>query len=255
MTDVQNGLPVSAEAPKGEASPKRSAKIAGLLYLIVAVFGGLSYGYATARVYVAGDAATTARLVAANAGLVRAGVVANLFQATVWVFLAMLLYLLLRHVSENAARAMVILVAIGTSITCLNEVFPIAALLVSTKSAYALGFGTEGSQALVLLLLDIHHYGFLIAQIFFGLWLLPLGLLTYKSGLFPKLLAALLVVGGIGYLVGMLAVFLVPASGEAINTYSTIPSAVAELWMVGYLLVIGVRSSPATTPPRLKSAL
>jgi len=217
--------------------------MAGVLYLIVAIFGGFSFGYATAKVYMPGDAAATAQLMAADAGLVRMGIVANLFQATVWVFLAMLLYLLLRHVSENAARAMVLLVAIGASITCLNEVFPIAGLLVASERSYALGFGTVGSQTLVLLLLDTHHYGFLIAQIFFGLWLVPLGYLAYKSVLFPKVLAALLVVGGVGYIVGMLGVYLVPAFGATINTYATIPSTVAELWMVGYLLVIGIRPS------------
>lgn len=227
------------------ASPKRLARIAGALYLINAIFSAFSYGYATGTVYVPGDAAATAQKVVANAGLVRLGVVADLFQATEWIFLAMVLYLLLRHVNENAARAMVIFVAVGAAITCLNEVFQFAALLVATERSYAAAFGT-GSSALVLLLLDMHHYGFLVAQIFFGLWLVPLGYLAYTSGMFPKALGALLVVGGVCYLVGLLAVYLIPASGSAINAFITIPSAVAELWMVGYLLVIGVRSSPPT---------
>ena len=94
----------------------------------------------------------------------------------------------------------------------------------------------------MLLLLDIHHYGFLIAQIFFGLWLVPLGYLAYKSGMFPKALGVALIAGGVCYLVGMLAVFLIPDFGEKINTFITIPSAIAEIWMLGYLLVIGVRT-------------
>jgi hypothetical protein len=232
---------MNAQVP---ASPKRLARIAGVLYLIVAVFGGFSFGYATGKVYVPGDAAATAQRLVVNAGRVRAGVVANLFQATVWIFLAMVLYLLLRHVSENAARAMVVLVAVGAGITCLNEVFQFAALLVATARSYAAAFGPAGSSALALLLLDLHHYGFLIAQIFFGLWLVPFGYLAYESGLFPKALGVLLVVGGVCYLAGMLAVFLLPAFGEAVNTFVTIPSAVAEIWAVGYLLVVGVRSSP-----------
>ena len=70
------------------SSPKRLARIAGLLYLIVGVFGGFAVGYVTARVYVPGDAATTAANVLSNAGLLRIGVVADLLQATVFVFLA-----------------------------------------------------------------------------------------------------------------------------------------------------------------------
>ncbi len=94
----------------------------------------------------------------------------------------------------------------------------------------------------MLLLLDMQHYGLLVAQIFFGLWLVPLGYLAYKSGMFPKLLGALLVVGGACYLVDLLAAFLVPDLSREIHGYVTIPSAIAEISMVVYLLVIGVRT-------------
>ncbi len=98
----------------------------------------------------------------------------------------------------------------------------------------------------MLLLLDTQHYGLLIAQIFFGLWLVPLGYLAYKStGLFPKWLGVLLIVGGVCYLVDLLAVFLVPDVGQSIHGFIIIPSALAEISMVLYLLVIGVRRSPA----------
>ena len=224
------------------ASTKRLARIAGFLYLLNGIFSGFSFGYVLTKVYIPGQAAITAANVVANAGLVRAGIVADLFQGTEWVFLAMALYLLLRHVQENAARAMVVLVAVGAAIVCLNDVFEYVAVRVATDGAYAAAFGTAGSSALVLLLLDLQHYGFLIAQIFFGLWLVPLGYLAYKSAMFPKVLGIMLIVGGACYLVGMLAVFLVPDSGEKINTLVTIPSAIAEISMLGYLLVQGVKT-------------
>src|ERR671933_1752139 len=226
------------------SSLKRLARIAGLLYLVVGVFGGFAVAYVTARVYVPGDAAVTAANVLANAGLVRIGVVADLLQATVFVFLAMTLYLVLKDVHRNAATAMVILVAIATTIMCLNKVFQFAALLVAGDASYAAAFGAAGPNALVLLLLDMHNYGFVIAQIFFGLWLIPLGYLAYKSGMFPRPLRIVLVVGGASYLVNMLARFLVPDVGEKIHNYMAIPPTIAEVWMVGYLLVNGIRSWP-----------
>jgi Domain of unknown function (DUF4386) len=223
-------------------SPKRLARIAGVLYLLVGISGGFAEGFVEPKMYVAGNAAKTAGNFVANSGLVRLGVVADLFDATVWVFLGLTLYLLLKHVHKSAARAMVVLVGLGASITCLNAVFEFEALRVATGKVGSVAFGTLGSNALVLLLADTQHYGLLIAQIFFGLWLVPLGYLAYKSGWFPKALGVLLIVGAACYLVDMLAAFLVPDFGKEIHGFVTIPSAIAEVWMVVYLLVIGVKS-------------
>ncbi len=226
-------------------SPKRLARIAGVLYLLNAITAGFAYGFVEIKMYVAGNAATTAGNVVANSGLVRLGVVADLFQATVWVFLAMILSLLLKHVNKSAASAMVALVAIGTSIVCLNAVFEFEGLRVATSAVNLAALGTGGSHALVLLLLDTQHYGILIAQIFYGLWLVPLGYLAYKSaGWFPRWLGVLLIVGGVCYLVDLLALFLVPDFGQNIHLFvGVIPTTIAEVSMVIYLLVIGVKTS------------
>jgi hypothetical protein len=227
---------------KMTTSPKSIARIAGVLYLLVAIFGGFAEGFVEPNMYVAGNAAATARNLLANSGLVRIGVVADLFQATVWVFLGMTLYLLLKHVNKSVARAMVVLVAIGASIVCLNTVFEFEGLRAATGAVNLAAFGTAGSNALVLLLLDTQHYGIFIAQIFFGLWLVPLGYLAYKSGLFPKALGVLLIVGGACYLLDLLAQFLVPDFGQNIHVFFSVVAAIAEIWMVLYLLVIGVKT-------------
>lgn len=223
------------------SSPKRLARIAGLLYLIVAIFGGFAFGYVLTKVYIPGDAPTTAANVLANSELVRIGVVADLFQATVFVFLAMVLYRLLNHVNKSVASAMVVLVAIATTIMCLNDVFQFAAVRVATNGSYLTALGAAGSNAIVLLLLDMQHYGFLIAQIFFGLWLVPLGYLAFKSGMFPKALGIVLIAGGASYLVDMLVAFLAPDLSGIIHGFLAIPPIIAEVWMLGYLLVKGVR--------------
>ena len=242
---IATGLPQSRARSQGgtvTSSPKRLARVAGILYLIVGIFGGFVLAYVTPMLYVPGDAAASAAKVVANAGLVRFAVLADLLQATVFVFLGMTLYLLLRHVHKNAATAMVILVAIATTIMCLDKVFQFAALRVATDSFYALTFGVAGSNALVLLLLDMHNYGYLIAQIFFGLWLVPLGYLAYRSGMFPRALGVVLIVAGASYLVDLLAAFLIPDVRAAIHPFLAAPPAIAEIWMLGYLLVFGVRT-------------
>jgi Domain of unknown function (DUF4386) len=223
-------------------SPKRLARIAGFLYLLVGIFGGFAEGYVEPKMYVAGNAAATAGNVVANAGLVRMGVVADLLDGTFFVFLALALYVLLKHVHRSVARAMLVLVILATAITCLSALFEFEGLRIATGAVDMAAFGSVGSNAMVLLLLDAQHYGLLIAQIFFGLWLAPLGYLAYRSGWFPKALAVVLVAASASYLVDFLAAFLFPDIAKAIHGYAAILPAIAEPAMVLYLLVVGVRT-------------
>jgi hypothetical protein len=227
---------------------KKTARIAGLLYLLVGIFGGFAEGFVDPKIYVSDNAAATAGNVVANSGLVRVGVVSHLLDGTFFVFLAMLLYSLLEHVNKNTARAMLILVILATGIICLNAVFQFEALRVATGAVNLGALGTAGSNAIVLLLLDIQHYGTLIAQVFFGLWLVPLGYLAYKSAMFPKWLGALLILGGICYIADLLAAFLAPGLNQRIHTWVVIPSAIAEISMVLYLLVFGVKTQKPDAP-------
>jgi len=226
-------------------SPKRLARTAGVLYLFVGIFGGFSEGFVDPKMYVAGNAATTAGNVIANMGLVRLGVVSHLLDGTFFVFTAMALYTLLRQVNQSIARAMLVLVILATGIICLNAVFQFEALRVASDAIYTATFGIAGSNAIVLLLLDIQHYGTLSAQVFFGLWLIPLGYLCYKSEMFPKWLGVILITGGICYIIDLLAAFLVPDFGLKIHGLVTIPSAIAEISMVFYLLIVGVKNVAA----------
>ncbi len=251
MVGTKQKPTILSEADRTMTSPKRLARLAGVLYLLVGIFGGFAEGFVEPKMYVASNAATTAGNVVANAGLVRLGVVSDLMDQTVFIFLALTLYLLLKHVNQSVARAMVVLVALAVGITCLNTVFEFEGLRVATGAVNlsALG-GTAGSNAIVLLLLDTQHYGIFIAQIFFGLWLIPLGYLAYhSSGWFPKWLGILLIVGGISYLVDLLVLFLVPDLSAQIHGFLSILPAIAEISMVVYLLVIGVRTIKPSIKP------
>ncbi|MBI5031927.1 MAG: DUF4386 domain-containing protein [Chloroflexi bacterium] len=224
------------------ASPKRIARIAGVFYLLVGIIGGFAEGFGDPKMYVAGNAAATAANILADPGLVRLIVVAHLVNAIFFVLTAMALYILLQHVHKSVARAMLIFVALAVGITTLNAVFQFEGLRVATDSAYATAFGAAGSNALVLFLLDIQHYGTLSAQVFFGLWLAPLGYLAYKSDLFPKTLGVVLIGAAVCYLVDLLAAFLVPDFATQIHPFIVIVPAIAEVWMVLYLLVVGVKT-------------
>lgn len=225
------------------SSPKRLARTAGLFYLLVAILGGWAHGYVRAMVYVPGDATTTAQNVMENTSLLRLSFVADLTQATLMLFVVMALYRLLQHVDKDVARAMVMFVVVSVTITCLNMVFQLGALLVVDDPGYVSAFGAEGSSALVLLLLDLQHYGHLIAQIFFGLWLFPLGLLAYRSRMFPRPIGVLLMAGTVAYLADVLLQFLAPDIADMISAPVLIPVVIlAEVSMLTYLLIKGVKT-------------
>lgn len=231
-------------------SPKRLARIAGVLYLLVGIFGGFAQGFVYPKIYVAGDAGKTAANVIANSGLIRAGVVADLFQATVLVFLAIVLYYLLKHVNQGVAGAMVVLAAMCATIAMLTSLFEFESMRVASGAVSMATFGAAGSGAMVSFLVDAQHYGLLIASIFMGLWLAPLGYLAYKSGMFPRSLGVLLVATCAAYLVDVIATFLVPDFGKSIHGYLTIFPAIAEPAMVLYLLSKGVKSVKTSNAQR-----
>jgi hypothetical protein len=231
------------------APSKKTARIAGVLYLLVGITGGFAEGFVEPKMYATGDAATTAMNVLTNQGLVRLGVVSDLADQVFFMFLALVLYGLLKHVNQGVARAMLILVAMAAAIASLNTLFLFEGLQVATDPSYFAAWGAAGVNSMVMMLLDLQHYGLLIAQIFFGLWLAPLGYLAYKSGLFPKALGGVLVLGTVCYLIDLLTAFLLPELAPTVRGFIVIPCAVAEIWMVLYLLIVGVR-----TPKKLATA-
>lgn len=231
-----------SDPPVSGTSRVRLARTAGALYLVVAVLGGFAQ-IVRLRVHAPGDPARTAANVVAHADLVRFSVMADLVQAAFMVFVVLTLYRLLRHVDQHVAQSMVILVAVSVAITCLNMVHQFGAVLVATEPLYANTFGVHGTHALVLLLLDLQHHGYLVAQVFFGLWLFPLGLLALRSQLFPNPLGAVLMVATVAYLVDVALQFLAPDVAAAVSPIAVVPTVIlAEVSMLGYLLVKGVRT-------------
>ncbi|MDQ0756642.1 DUF4386 domain-containing protein [Arthrobacter sp. B3I4] len=227
---------------------KGLARIAGALYLAVAILSGFAIGIVRPTVYAAGDAAATTHNIAANEGLFRLGFLADLTQSACMLLVAMTLCLLFQHVNKNVARSIVVFAAVSAAIQCLNLAPYLAALSLATDPSYATAFGPNGADALVLLLLDLQHSGFLIAQVFFGLWLLPMGYLAFKSGMFPKVLGVMLIIACFTYLAHLPFVFLWPEAGNMLTPFVAIPATLAEAWMVLYLLIRGVKTPNQNSP-------
>jgi len=226
-------------------APRTLARTAGALYLVVVVAAIFPHFYVRARIVESGDAAATADNLRASAGLFRLGVASDLVANTFFLFTAMALYLLLKHVHQPVAAAMVVFVAVSVAIGCATLLNQYTALTIATGENV---LDEAGSDALAMLFLQMP--GGLFAGMFFGLWLLPLGYLVIRSGYFPKTLGVLLIVGCAGWLTNIFTHLLVPDPAGGIDVITTSVASIAELTFVAWLLVKGVRvATPQSRQP------
>ncbi|MFQ5752385.1 MAG: DUF4386 domain-containing protein [bacterium] len=189
-------------------SIKKTARLAGFLYLMVVPLGIFGLLYVPSRLIVSGDPATIAKNITASESLFRLGIVSNLLASIVMILVVLFLYRLLKPVNKNAALLMVILVLAAVPIAMLNELTQFASLQLLSGADYLMLFTTEQLQALAFLFLRLYIQGSSIAFIFWGLWLLPLGYLVFKSGFLPRILGILLMIACFGYLIDSFAIFL-----------------------------------------------
>lgn len=220
------------------SSPQALARFAGLLYLALAVLGGWAHLGARASIYVPGDAASTTANIVANEQLFRLALVADLVMATVFVLLGMTLHRLLADTSARLATTLLVFVSVGAGSIALNLVFHVGALIVATDPSYA---DVAARESLTLLLLDLHANGYVLGGIFFGLWLLPMGLIAYRSPYFGRVAGVILVVGSVAWLLDPVIAFGLPDAPAALRAIVEVPTSVAEFGLILFLLIVGVR--------------
>jgi hypothetical protein len=233
-TDSKNVITQKIPDP----SPRKTARIAGLFYLIFIVTTVLA---TTVRdqFIVSGDAAATANNIVASQGLFRAGIVIELVAAVFFVLAAWALYALLKPVNKNLALLLLILNLGGVAVECLNVLNLYAALQTLTGS-YLSVFQTSQLQALAMNYLNLYTTGFLMTQIFFSAWLLPLGYLVYKSRFLPKFLGLLLILDFFGNMSWFLQGFFLPDNPTLAYPGNAI-GFIAEIALTAWLLILAVK--------------
>ena len=225
-------------SPFAGASPRLAARIAGGLYLAYILTTVLvTYLQST---LITGDAATTARNLVANPDTLRFAFVTELASAALFFLAAWALYSLLRRVNENYALLFLLLNLGGVVVQCVNALNLFAAFQLLDSSGLSSAFSTGQLQALAMN--DIHLYdnGFMIAQVFFGTWLLPLGYLVYKSGFLPRFLGVLLMLDFVGDLFWFSQFYLLP-SYPAISYPANALGFVAEFGLALWLIFLAVK--------------
>ena len=224
---------------KEKMNPKKTARVAGILYLIVFIAAMFGPYFVRSTLIVPGDAATTANNIMASESLFSAGIVSYIVIILSEIVLSVLLYVLLKPVSNTLSLIAMVSRLVMTTIHGINLLNQFIALLLLSGAAYLTVFETNQSHALVLLFLNAHEYGWAIGMIFFSLHTFLLGYLVFKSGYFPRILGVLLIFASLAYLIDNFAILFLSNYDEK-SIFLVLFIIIAELSFPLWLLIKGV---------------
>jgi hypothetical protein len=225
----------------------KNARVAGLLYLVGSLLGIVRLIYVPNTLFVYGNATKTANNIAEHELLFRFGIVSYLLCAALWTFVTLALYRLFKEVNQGLAVLMVILGSLMvTPIFFANTVNDAAALLFVRGGGYLSVFDKSQRDAFARLFLDLHHQLDLANEIFWGLWLIPFGLLVYRSGFLPRILGVWLVIASFAYMALSFTGFLFPAYEDQVGNIAQ-PILLGEITTMLWLLIMGANEKPGSS--------
>ena len=222
----------------------KNARFAGLLYILASVVGVVRLMYIPNALFVHGNATATASNIVMHESLFRWGIVSSLLAAALWTFVPLALYRLLKDVDHGLAVLMVILGSLmQVPLFLVSIVTDGAALLFARGTSYLSVFDKPQRDAFARLFLDLHHQLDLASLIFGGLWLLPFGLLVYRSRFLPRFLGIWLILGCFAWLAFSFTGFLFPAYEDKVFSI-TQPMALGEVATMLWLVIRGAKPKP-----------
>ncbi len=221
---------------------KQTARITGLLYVIVIICAGFSQGYVRGSLFLPDDPTGTYNAITTQEGLFRLGLVTDLIAFLCDAAISILLYQLLKPAGKTLAMiAAAFRLLAHPAIATLNLLNHYMVLEVIGNPEMMATFAVAQREAAVTLLMTAHQYGYLIAGAFFGIHCLLLGILLYKSSLFPKVFGVLLVFAAVGYLMESFGDLLFPGNEGWLALTVGVSAAVGEVSLAIYMLVKGVK--------------
>ena len=224
-------------------SIKKQARFAGLLYLLASIPAPFGLIYVPNKLIVLNDATATADRIRASESLLRLGIASELIGSIMFIFVILALYRLFKPVNKRHALAMMILILVSIPISLLSVVPEIVALIVSGAD-FLSAFDKGQLDTLTYLFMRLHGRGLLVAEVFWGLWLFPFGILVIRSGFIPRVLGYLLFIAAFGYLPSSVAFLLLPAYGPIVDRFAT-KLTLCELPIILWLLIWGANVKPS----------
>jgi hypothetical protein len=232
------------------SATRNPGRFAGLLYVLTSIPGFFAMVYVPSKLIVNGNAATTASNITASETLFRLSIAGQLVSQAGFIFVALALYDLLKGVNRRQASLMVTLILVSIPIAFLNELNSFAALALVRGADFLSILDKPQRDVLAMLFLNLHFDGILVDEIFFGLWLVPLAVLVYKSRFLPRFLGIWLALDGLGWIVLSLTGVLLPQYYDKVFTYSQ-PASFGEIVFMLWLLIRGAKPEGALGAPDL----
>ena len=231
------------------SSTRNPGRVAGFWYLLLVVIGPLRLIYIPNKLFVDDDAAATVGNIAAHEWLFRFGIVGDLVCGVVLILLVLAFYRLFKGVDQNLAVQVVIFGGVMPAlINFVGVVSDAAALMVVHGADFLSAFDKPQRDALVMLFLNLRDHQNTAAEILWGVWLLPLALLVYRSRFLPRFLGVWLATGGFAYLILSLTGELMPQYQGRVFTYAQ-PAFFGELAVMLWLVIKGARPPADATGP------
>src|SRR5215831_17966376 len=222
---------------------KKTARIAGAIYLSMVITGPFSLIYVPGKLIVKGDATATAANVLAHDTMFRFAIAAGLFGQVIFICLAIVLYRLLSEVNKDWARLMIGFVLVSAAVGFVDELNNLGARILFRGGEFLSVFDKTQLDALGMLFIRLHGQGIMIAEIFWGLWLFPFGLLVFRSGFLPRFIGVWLMINCFGYVaLSVIALFFYSYYNTAFTVLQ--PVLFGELAIMLWLLIKGAKVPP-----------
>ncbi|MCK6617192.1 MAG: DUF4386 domain-containing protein [Cyclobacteriaceae bacterium] len=223
---------------------KKTARLAGLLFLLWIVSGFYDMFYVSPKIFVSGDPVASAQNILKYETLFRTGIFSGLVTNTIWVLLVWVFYQLFRSVNERYAKLLVASVVVQVPVAFVNAGLSIAAVI-TLKGEMLKSFELVQRQDIAMAFLKINEYSVLALVLFYGLWLFPLAILVYQSVFIPRFFGIWLILNGVVYVLLSFVGIVLPEYRDIVFTVG-MPAMFGELVFMLWLLIKGTRDKSVT---------
>ena len=224
---------------------KKTARLVGALYVLVLITGIFGLIYVPGKLFVSGDAAVTIGNIQSSESLFRLYILNGIVSPVIFMFVVLALYQLFKDVNQSLASVMVILVLIQVPMGLVGTLNQVAVLEIARGVDYLSFLSSSQLDGLAMFCLHLDDQLTLAYELFWGLWLFPLGWLVIKSRLLPRFIGIWLILNGAAYVATFLIGFLLPAYLDMTNTIM-IPLLMGEVVFMFWLLIMGIKPAAET---------